>query len=424
MINFLSEANGFQWSSLIPIAIMLIIACLIPVILSLCHIKFIPVLVIEIIAGLTIASIPELRNFFIEENNILRLNLTSESMYMIGTALLLFISGLETDYSVIYPAYKGKQKILSPLRISWIFFGIVVILSILGSMIFRKYYVDNVKGFIVMVIILSSTFASLVIPVVRDAGYCKTTIGQIIDTYATIAEFISILGLSIVMLIGETRPWILFAIIGILLGTYIVQRFVPSKIFKKAMGGIVHLGMRLIMVVVLVLVMLADYAGAEFVLGAFLAGMVIKAAKIKEEAHEKIEAIGYGIFVPMFYILVGVKVGLTMPYKELFTGDNLLLIGSLFVALVVVKLPFMALTKWYSLKTTISTMFIVTSTIIVAITAEHLGVFEERFCDCLIVASVITCIIPPIFFALHKTYGVSRPKYNEIIIDPDEVENE
>ena len=126
---------------------------------------------------------------------------------------------------------------------------------------------------------------------------------------------------------------------------------------KNMFGGIVHLDVRHVLLVMLVLVIITQFAGAEFILGAFLAGAIIKATGIKKEVEEKFMSIGYGIFAPMFYILVGVKVGLAIPFDEFFTLHNILLVLKVFSMLIIAKLPFLILAKWFKLSTAITSLY-------------------------------------------------------------------
>jgi hypothetical protein len=96
------------------------------------------------------------------------------------------------------------------------------------------------------------------------------------------------------------------------------------------------------------------------------------------------------------------------------------LIFILFVALIVTKIPFLYLLKWYRVKTVIPTTLMMSCTIIVSITCKEFGVFTPDFASCLIIASSITCILPPIFFANSKKFGFPKEKYIDIIIDPVE----
>lgn len=423
-------SESFQWDSLTPVVVMLVVAAVIPIILSLLKIKFIPVLVIEIAMGMILANIPYFKNMFTSEGT---LNPLMNGLYTIGLAFMLFLSGMEIDYSVLKRQKKGNNLTLPTLKMSWILVILVILVSFVASFFFQNYLVDDTKwkvvvGIIALTILFSSTFASLVVPIVHDEKLEKTTIGQIICTYSTIMEFVSIVALSILMILLEisdnAKPWVLLVIALVLLVCYLIVHFVPRKIFNRVMNGIVHLDIRLIVLGVLLLGILAQISGSEFILGTFLFGAVIKSAGIKKATEHKIAAIGHGLLVPIFYILVGFQVGLMSPFSELFTLNSLLLIAAVLITMIIVKAPFLVLSKWYHLSTVIPTMLITTSTIIVGIACSHFGVINGELSSAIIIASAISCLIPPILFDINKTYGYSKEKYDSIIINPNEIKDD
>lgn len=415
-IVFLAHAH-FDLNVFLPIVILLGISALIPVLLTVLRAKFIPVFVVQIFVGLLFGSFAT-KNLFAIDNN---LNPLMEGLYIIGMGVLLFLSGLDTDFSE-FKKHKKEDKSLRIGLLTNLLLLAVIGLSVAFSFLFMKYMTNKVYGVILLTIILSSTFASIVIPIVHDEGLAHTTIGKIIDSYSTKAELLSILGLSGIMLsMGishNTNAWYLVIVIVVLVLLYIVNKYFRFNIFSKISGGIVHFSVRLIFAVLLGLMVVCYASGVEYILGAFLAGMVIKAAHMREETVHKLEIIGYGIFVPIFFILVGVKVGMIMPIQEFIKVENLTLILIMFVVLVVVKIPFFYLCKWFKLSTTIQTTMFVACTLIVSIAALEIGVFEVKFTNALIIASCLTCLIPPILFDITKSFGFSKKENDERITNP------
>ena len=415
MFNYLSTT--FDLTILLPIVILLGIAAIIPVLLTLLKIKFIPVLVIEILSGILLGSFAS-KNLFINNGELTPL---MEGLYTFGMGFLLFLSGLDTDFSVLIKQPKGVSSI-HITRLTSILLLIVIAISIGGSFIFLKYMNNKVIGVILLTIVFSSTFASIVIPLVHDEGLAHTTIGKIISSYSTKAEFLSIIALSSLMLyrgiFEEQKPWHLFILVIVLIFVYIFNRYLKLDCFKKISDGIVHFGVRITLALLIGLMILCSISGVEYILGAFLAGMVIKFAKPSIFTIHKLETIGYGIFVPIFYMLVGVKIGLLMPIQEIFKWENLSLILILFVMLVVVKIPFIYLGVWFNWSTIIETTLFVACTLIVAIASEEFGVFTHHFVNALIIASSLTCIIPPILFDITKKFGYSKKENDIRIINP------
>ena len=416
MFIYLSSTN-FDLQVLLPIVILLGLAAVIPVILAICRIKFIPVLVIEILTGILLASFSS-KEFFVNNNE---LTPFMEGLYTIGMGILLFLSGLDTDFTVLGKHKKGDSY-LHISRLTTILLFTVILCSIGGSFLFLDFMNHKVIGIIVLTIIFCSTFASIVIPLVHEEGLGDSTIGKIISSYSTKAELLSIVALSILMMVlgmtKEQKPWLLFILVIILLIVYIFSRYLKLNSFKKISDGIVHFGVRLTIALLLGLMILCSISGVEYILGAFLAGMVTKSAKPSESNIHKLEIIGYGIFVPIFYMLVGLKIGLLMPIQEIFKWENLSLILILFGMLIVVKIPFMYLCRWFNFSTVIQTTLFVACTLIVVIASEEFGVFTKKFMNALIIASSLTCIIPPILFDITKRFGYSKKENDIRIINP------
>jgi len=425
--------SSFSIPSLLPIVILLGFGALIPVLLNLLKLKFIPSLAIEILVGLVLALIPYTRNFFVTEGTN-SLNGLNEGAYVVGMATLLFLSGLDTDFSVFKKHKKGDNAIINEYLLSIVCFGLVLALSVGVSFIFlRQIEGSKVIGIVLLSIFLSSTFASLVIPIVHDNDLAKTTIGHIISTYATLAELFSIVGLSVVLIIhNENRAiWMIPIIVIILLLVYIVKKFLPlEKLFKSKEGGITFLETRVAILMIVLALFMSDKAGLEYILGPFLIGMLLALLRIGHQFKEKVESIGYGILVPMFYMLAGLKVGLIIHeigYVEFFTWQTLGLFGLVFGAMLLVRIPLLCLAKYYPLKTYLPSIFLLTSTIIVSLTIDHLseelGIFNEKFVAILVLASFISCIIPPILFADSPDFGEAKDKYKPFILERSDFEN-
>lgn len=154
---------------------------------------------------------------------------------------------------------------------------------------------------------------------------------------------------------------------------FLFFNYVPPRLFRKTAVGLTNLGFRLIVVVILLLTFLSEHTGGELILGSFLAGMVLKGARLNRRIEERLIGMGNGIFIPMFFIILGTKI----PFFTIIQNPSeLLMTLILTVALLVVKIPFLYLLKWYKTKVVLPSMLIVTCTIIASVAAEHLGLFE------------------------------------------------
>ncbi|MDI1798965.1 cation:proton antiporter, partial [Staphylococcus aureus] len=113
-----------------------------------------------------------------------------------------------------------------------------------------------------------------------------------------------------------------------------------------------------------------------------------------------LDSFGYGFFIPIFFIMVGVDLNIPSLIKE---PKLLIIIPILIVAFIISKLiPVMFIRRWFDMKTTIASAFLLTSTLSLVIAAakisERLNAISAETSGILILSAVITCVFVPIIF--------------------------
>ena len=176
------------------------------------------------------------------------------------------------------------------------------------------------------------------------------------------------------------------------------------------MDGTTQIGIRAVFALIIMLVALAEGVGAENILGAFLAGVVVSLLGPDEDMVEKLDSFGYGFFIPIFFIMVGVDLNIPTLIKE---PSLLLIIPFLIIAFLISKLiPVFYIRRWFDMKTTISSAFLLTSTLSLVIAsakiAEQLGTISPEISGILILSAVITCVFVPIVFKRCSQYQMKR----------------
>lgn len=388
----------------LPVIFLLFISVIVQIILRTFKIKFIPAFVIELMIGIIIAK-PF--NEFISQNEFTPL---VDGVYVLGLSLIMFLSGYDVD------AFRIKKKALKFHNLKWSLI-ILVLVYVMGfglSWIFVEGE-NKLSQAILVTLVITSVFAGLVVPLVQSTGVINSKVGQFISTFASISELLSILFLSIFMVIIDISSgnWyfgvIMFAIIIIVLvidskiGFTKVSEFLEENVFE-------HLPARILVAMVLLMVYLSDLSGGEYILGAFLFGFLIRELGIFKKVIDTFDDLVYGIFSPIFYILVGTKIDITLFSNQ----DMIFVVVGLVLAILLARLPIFLLLKYYSFKALLPAVLISTSTIIVAIAASHIGLsinlFSLEFSEALILSSVITCIIPPVIFELFVLFGGFKEK--------------
>ncbi|MDS0177784.1 monovalent cation:proton antiporter family protein [Staphylococcus capitis] len=384
----------------LSLVIVVVAAFLTPIIVNRLNINFLPVVVAEILMGIVIGH--SFLNI-VERDSVLNILST------LGFIFLMFLSGLEIDFKAFIKdsrSRQGKNKqeknLPSHLNLALTVFGFIMLISIILAYAFK--WLGLVDDVLLMVIIISTISLGVVVPTLKEMNIMRTTIGQFILLVAVLADLVTMLLLTVYGAInghGGSTIWltgilIVFTIIFYILGGV----FKRMSFLQKLMDGTTQIGIRAVFALIILLVALAEGVGAEYILGAFLAGVVVSLLNPDEEMVEKLDSFGYGFFIPIFFIMVGVDLNIPSLIKE---PSLLLIIPVLIIAFVVSKLiPVLFIKRWFDTKTTIASAFLLTSTLSLVIAAakiaEQLKTISAETSGILILSAVITCVFVPIVF--------------------------
>ena len=229
---------------------------------------------------------------------------------LLGLAFLLFLAGLEVDYE----RFRGRTLRLSAIGYA-ISFGLALLIG------FGLHAGGLVKSALLIGIALSATSLGIVVPVLKDAGQVDTAFGQLVVMGASIAEIAPIVLLSLffsgeagglgvkLLLLGLFGLFVLAVGVAVL-GAEQSKRI--SAALLRLQDTTAEIRIRASFLLLAVFVVLAERLGLEAILGAFLAGAIIKLVDRDQmlthpEFRQKLEAVGYGVFVPVFFVATGVR---------------------------------------------------------------------------------------------------------------------
>ena len=229
---------------------------------------------------------------------------------LLGLAFLLFLAGLEVEYE----RFRGRLLRLTALGYA-ISFGLALLIGL------GLHAGGLVKSPLLIGIALSATTLGIVIPVLKDAGHVTTPFGQLVVAGASIAEIASIVLLSLffsgeaggigvkLLLLGLFGLFVLGVGLAVL-GVEHLMRI--SAALERLQDTTAEIRVRAAFLLLVLFAVLADRLGLEAILGAFLAGAIVKLVDRDEtlthpEFRQKLEAVGYGVFVPVFFVATGVR---------------------------------------------------------------------------------------------------------------------
>ncbi|HCQ3544140.1 TPA: monovalent cation:proton antiporter family protein [Staphylococcus aureus] len=384
----------------LSLVIVVLAAFLTPIIVNRLNINFLPVVVAEILMGIVIGN--SFLNI-VERDSILNILST------LGFIFLMFLSGLEIDFKAFKKDKRARQgqnddesSIPGHLNLALTVFAFIMIISILLAYVFK--WLGLVDDVLLMVIIISTISLGVVVPTLKEMNIMRTTIGQFILLVAVLADLVTMILLTVYGAIngqGGSTIWLIGILVVFTAISYILGvQFKRMSFLQKLMDGTTQIGIRAVFALIILLVALAEGVGAENILGAFLAGVVVSLVNPDEEMVEKLDSFGYGFFIPIFFIMVGVDLNIPSLIKE---PKLLIIIPILIVAFIISKLiPVMFIRRWFDMKTTIASAFLLTSTLSLVIAAakisERLNAISAETSGILILSAVITCVFVPIIF--------------------------
>ncbi|HCV6718525.1 TPA: monovalent cation:proton antiporter family protein [Staphylococcus aureus] len=384
----------------LSLVIVVLAAFLTPIIVNRLNINFLPVVVAEILMGIVIGN--SFLNI-VERDSILNILST------LGFIFLMFLSGLEIDFKAFKKDKRARQgqnddesSIPGHLNLALTVFAFIMIISILLAYVFK--WLGLVDDVLLMVIIISTISLGVVVPTLKEMNIMRTTIGQFILLVAVLADLVTMILLTVYGAIngqGGSTIWLIGILVVFTAISYILGvQFKRMSFLQKLMDGTTQIGIRAVFALIILLVALAEGVGAENILGAFLAGVVVSLLNPDEEMVEKLDSFGYGFFIPIFFIMVGVDLNIPSLIKE---PKLLIIIPILIVAFLISKLiPVMFIRRWFDMKTTIASAFLLTSTLSLVIAAakisERLNAISAETSGILILSAVITCVFVPIIF--------------------------
>jgi Kef-type K+ transport system membrane component KefB len=260
-----------------------------------------PAIVLEIVLGIVVG--PQVLGWVSIDTPI-------QVMSLLGLAFLLLLAGLEVDYERI----RGRVLRLTALGYA-ISFGLALLIG------FGLHAGGLVRSPLLVAIALSATSLGIVIPILKDAGEVGSPFGQLVVAGASIAEVAPIVLLSLffsgesssvgakLVLLGAFGLFVLavgFSVLG-------AERSIRiSSTLLRLQDTTAEIRIRGAFLLLAVFVVLAERLGLEAILGAFLAGAIVKLVDRDQlmthpQFRQKLEAVGYGVFVPVFFVATGVR---------------------------------------------------------------------------------------------------------------------
>ncbi|MEU5999362.1 cation:proton antiporter [Streptomyces sp. NPDC047197] len=350
----------------------------------------IPLVIFEIVLGILIG--PDVLGWAQHDEVI-------DTLSELGLSMLIFLAGYEIEFAAI------RGDILRRSVWAWLVslaLGLTVALALTGM--------DLAKS-VVIGTALTSTALGTVLPILRDSGDLRGRFGTVMMAFGAVGEFGPIIAMA-VLLSGRdpgvsTVVLAAFALITAAAIYWALRPHPPwfAQIIRTTLHTSGQFAVRFVMLLLVAMLALSHVFGLDVLLGAFAAGLLTRlvfqgaAPDSAEQVLGKVEAMGFGFLVPLFFIVTGINFDLA----SLLDGGRALLLLPVFLLLflVVRGLPAYALAPRDLNPSDRRALTLYSSTclpLVVAITTIGLdeGVLQKGEAAALVGAAMVSVLVFPL----------------------------
>lgn len=402
-------AEAIYDTNFISLMFVLLAAFLVPIMLSKNTTLQVPIVVGEIIAGIILG--PSVLDLVILDSEVILF------MRDFGLAYLMFIAGMEIDFNMLGEiAKKSRERqdlafyqnpiILGPASFSMTL-ATSVILSIL---IVRQGFIDDPW---MLALILSTTSLGVVLPVLKERHLNETTFGQTILLTALLADFVTMLLISLYatyLVEGSISPkmllvFLLFVAFAALYRTGKILQSIPriSNLLEDLSHATAQIKLRASLALMVAFIVLAEILNTEMILGAFIAGVIISLLTTSKDrrVERELEAFGFSFFIPIFFVLVGV--GFNLP-ELVNSREAMLMVPVILGAAIAVKfIPSLLFRFAFSWKESIAAGSLLSARLSLIIAASmialNLEIINDAMNSAIILVAIITVVFAPMLFS-------------------------
>ena len=225
-------------------------------------------------------------------------------LYVLGLSMLFLIAGYEVNPSILR-GHPIKDALLGWVMSAVIAIAVAAALTLTGA----------ARDPVVTALALSTTTLGALMPILRDGGLLYPPYGPYVLAAGAVGEVAPVIVLSLVLARGADSilEVVLLASFGVAAGAlvYAIHRAHLdgfSEIVKRSLSTSGQFPVRLAVCVLILLVALTSQLNVDLVLGAFVAGMIMRAA-IPAEHHEQVairlDGLGFAFLIPTFFIIAG-----------------------------------------------------------------------------------------------------------------------
>lgn len=331
--------------------------------------------------------------------NLIDLGETAIFLASIGAVFLMFTAGLDVKLSSLIKI-KGKIIVISILN-GAIPFGI-------GYYIAKFFGYDLMSSLILGIIFISSSIA-IIIPSLKEAKIIDTHLGKSIVSATIFEDTSSLLMLAVLLQYANPKtaipiPLYIFIVIASII---LISMFLP-KIEKAYIErrketqkeDIFERELRFIFVVLVATALFFEVLGMHAIIAGFLVGLILSDVIKHRMVFHKIHTISYGIFIPIFFLIIGMKTDLPLLFSlQKYSIITVTIISALILSKFISGWLGGILIGFSSKESCVigaATIPQLSTTLVVAFAAFEFGLLDDVLITSIIILSIVTSLFSPI----------------------------
>ena len=379
------------------------VAVAVPLFLGLVPAVKVPAVVLEILGGILVG--PTVLGW-------VHLDVAVRVIADLGLGFLLFMAGFEIDLR------RFDRRTLTLVSRAFLLSMMLALLVAYGLQLGGQ-----VRDGLLVGITLVSTSLGVLVPILHDAGQTETIFGRLIMAAGSLAELAPLVLLSVFFSASSKNPGaelgLLAGFVGLTAAIVVVTQRVRvwgplREVVHRLENTSSQLRVRLAITFALAFSVVAEHFGLATILGAFLAGVIVRRTDetpaSQEEFQGKLEAIGFGFLIPVFFVSTGVGLDITALFHS---TRAIILVPVFLVALLLVRgLPALLYVRVVGRTHAIAAGFMQATSLTFIVVATVIGVQtghqRTSTAAALVVAGLLSVVIyPPI--ALRMLMSPGRP---------------
>jgi Kef-type K+ transport system membrane component KefB len=230
-----------------------------------------------------------------------------ELLSNVGLGFLFLMAGYELELS-LFRQRAGRLAI-----IGWVASAVLA-----GLLVWLLTSADLVRAYVPVALGLTTTALGTLLPILRDNNMLRGSFGSYVMAGGAVGEFFPVVAIAVFL--GSNGRF--FGLLSLLVVAVValVLSLIPRlgrggrvhRILTEGQGATAQTTLRWTVAMLLLLLLIANAIGLDVVLGAFLAGVVLHrwAPGDVKSLEEKLDAVGYGFFIPVFFVTSGMKLDL------------------------------------------------------------------------------------------------------------------